>query len=182
MNWTNDDYELAGQYLDGQPVELTGAQRALVDEMRSDWRAVSGHLDVPLPAGLLHRVGARAGAPKLRRRTYLGLASGAAAAAAAVLVVLLALQQAPDNNRPTPGPAGVTDAAAAESPADYIAHYLLATEGTFEVRRDSLDRQIADTQMDLAMGESLRYDLALEGLVDDLSAAEFKDLDPSIVD
>jgi hypothetical protein len=58
----------------------------------------------------------------------------------------------------------------------------MGEEGTFEARRDSLDEQIANTQMDLALGENLHYDLTLDGMVDDLSATEFEDLDPSIVD
>lgn len=180
MNWNNEDYELAGQCLDGRPVELTGAQRALVDEIRSDWRAVAGRLDVPAPAGMLHRVNARVKASRPRRRPYLRLAGGAAAAAAAVLVVLLAWQKGPDNNNL--GPSNMPNMTAAESPADYIVQYLMGEEGTFEARRDSLDEQIANTQMDLALGENLHYDLTLDGLVDDLSATEFEDLDPSIVD
>lgn len=98
MNTTNEDYELVARYLDGEEVTLSAAQRALAEEIVSDGRQVGGALDVPAPAGTLHRVHGRL-LPVLRPRRGIWRrvrwAVPAAAAAAAILMVML-LPTGPD--------------------------------------------------------------------------------------
>jgi len=69
MTPRNEDYDLVARYLDGEPLELTAEQKALAEEIASDFAVVGPALDAAPPGGMLHRVSARirhAGRPKAR--------------------------------------------------------------------------------------------------------------------
>ena len=88
MKPANEDYELAARWLDGEAVELTGRQRALVDEIAVDAEAVGLALDVRLPPGTLHRVAAGLRPVRPQARVLKWRITQAVAAAAVIAVAL----------------------------------------------------------------------------------------------
>lgn len=93
---TNDkDYELIARRMDGSEIDLTESQKALAEEISADAEAVGRALDVRLPGGVLHRVGARIrqnrGTERKQQTSWLRRAGIAAAVAAAVIVAAVLL-------------------------------------------------------------------------------------------
>lgn len=104
------DYDQVARWLEGEPVDLTDAQRDLVRQVLADEAAVGAQLDVCVPSGALARL-ANAAAIRRHHRLRIGrwVAAGTALAAAVLLGVVLL--------RPIISPAGAngTEVALLES-------------------------------------------------------------------
>ena len=150
-----EDYESVARRLDGERVELTDAQQALAGEISANAAGLAPALDVPLPAGLLHRVQARAlpasSVPRLR-----GWPRWAAVAAAVAVVVGAALTW----RAPAP-PATPTLMISAQT---YVEEFTKTPAPALEARVRVLEEEIADTRASLALADSLDLDISLAGL------------------
>lgn len=193
MTPTNEDYELVGQWLDdvaqppsaGKSIELTPAQKALAAEIFGDQQAVGAALDLALPAGVLHRVNARLAGKAYRRPHVLRRVlawSSAVAAAAVLLVAVLPLFRGhggvPGNIAITPP----TKPDQALSPAEYVAQYLLSDPAPVDSSLAELGDQIADYQMQVALGESLRYNVSLAGMNEEMTQPSLEELETPAID
>jgi hypothetical protein len=156
------DYERAAGYMDGEEIELTAAQRALVEELTADAAVVGEALDAPPPAGTMHRVHGRlAGAGRQRRRgLWVRVTAGASAAAAvaAAVVLGLALRGGPDDPS---GPALVL------TTEEYLEHFEAETD-TLDASLELLGEETADLEMDLATRPELPLGAAIEGISSDI--------------
>jgi len=162
VNATNEDYELVARYLDGEEVTLTAAQLALAEEVVSDGRQVGRALEVPSPAGTLHRVHGRMvrhlrPASRLWRRVRWA-APVAAAAAAAVILALVLLPGGPA--RPVPEP---TIAA-----ADYVDHFTRSPTQELDLRVDLLAEELAVYHVRLALNGSWEFETAVAGVEEEM--------------
>lgn len=159
MNATNEDCELVARYLDGEEVTLTAAQLALAEEVVSDGRQVGRALEVPSPAGTLHRVHGRMvrdlrPASRLWRRARWA----ALPAAAAVILALVLLSGGPARHVPEP-----TIAA-----ADYVDHFSRSPTQELDLRVDLLAEELADYHVRLALNGSWAFETALEGVEEEM--------------
>ena len=175
MNATNEDYELVARYLDGEEVTLTAAQLALAEEVVSDGRQVGRALEVPSPAGTLHRVHGRMvrglrPASRLWRRVRW---AAPLAAAAAVILALVLLPGGPAGT--VPGP---TIAA-----ADYVDHFTRSPTQELDLRVDLLAEELADYHVRLALNGSWAFETAVAGVeeeMDDLFLGDETDAAPML--
>lgn len=156
MNTTNEDYELVARYLDGEEVTLSAAQRALAEEIVSDGRQVGGALDVPAPAGTLHRVHGRL-LPVLRPRRGIWRrvrwAVPAAAAAAAILVVML-LPSGPERRVPE----------RTISAREYVEQFVNRPADELDLRADLLAEELADYHVELSLNGFWGFEMTLAGV------------------
>ncbi len=162
MNPTETDYELVARHLDGEEVTLTVAQQALAEEIAGDAEPVAAALDVAMPSGALHRVGARTARALRRSGMWRRVAWSVPVAAAAAGVVVMALLLPPQGPTTTPPPVRPTMTAAEyisllESPADDI-----------DARVGLLAEEVADYHVRLALGESGPLDLSLLGVEEEI--------------
>jgi len=167
MNPTPRDYERVGQWLDGEPVQLTPAQRALAETIAADARKVGQALDAPPPPGVLHRVNARlkAAGPAAGRWAWLRWVSAAAAAAVLVGAALLP--------RTAPPPQ------AAPEPSQYVEHFLQVPAGELDARAQLLSEELAeiDYEVRLASNGEWPVELARSGLEAELGELMLDDAD-----
>lgn len=160
MNTTNEDYELVVRYLDGEEVTLTAAQLALAEEIAADGRQVGRVLEVPSPAGTLHRVHGRT-VRHLRPASRLWRRVRWAAPLAAAAAVILALVLLPGTTaKPVPEP---TIAA-----ADYVDHFTRSPTQELDLRVDLLAEELADYHVRLALNGSWAFETAVAGVEEEM--------------
>jgi|GEM_PF-6253032 len=126
MNSDMEKYENVARWLDGEPVELTGDERALLADFHCDETALSDRLAVELPeasdewlrAGLARGLASR----RSRLRIFAAPAVRGAALAAAVLVIstLLAWRVLGPGYTPSSGDASQANAASQLARAEDI--------------------------------------------------------------
>ncbi|MHC4562345.1 MAG: hypothetical protein ACYS8X_06175 [Planctomycetota bacterium] len=157
------DYELIGRWLDGEPVELTDAQRAAADEIAQDANA----LDLSVDARRQHqamdrarrRLSAELARPTRRRRLSI-VASVEAVAVAAVLIFTIIVGTGVDADSIWPLEAIIAAADEADAPdvMDLIQDEMdalqaellveLPDEGHEELELDDLQREIDEFWLD----------------------------------
>lgn len=158
MTPQDQDFEAVARWMDGEPVELTAAQRTLADELAANEAALSGRLDAVLPPVVLARVQARCQSGLAKRahlafRWGLRLAAGAVAAAA---VAVIAVNFMPRHVGPVPG-ASVLSAQDLES--------MLHVPGAdLDARARLLSAEIADYEVRLALADSNPIDASVSAL------------------
>ena len=96
MQWTEQQYERVAQYLDGDPIELTAAERDLAEEIENGLSLVTAGIDPHMRRRAMDKARRRMSAALVRprrRKVFLTcFAAAEAVAVAAVLVVAFALQ------------------------------------------------------------------------------------------
>ena len=175
MNATNEDYELVARYLDGEEVTLTAAQLALAEEVVSDARQVGRALEVPSPAGTLHRVHGRMVRDlRLASRLWRGVRWAApVAAAAAVILAFVLLPGGPARPVPVPSIAA----------ADYVDHFSRSPTQELDLRVDLLAEELADYHVRLVLNGSWAFEMAVAGVeegMEDLLLGDEADAAPML--
>ncbi len=153
---TNDDYERIGRFLDGEPVELTPAQREIADAMAASEAPVGAALDAAPPAGALHRVHARIRTELARGRSPRRWARWVPAAAAAAAVFALALLTTTPPEANTLGE------------AEYVEAFLQGPAGELDEEVRGLIEEVATYQVELSLGDPVPLEIALDGLEHEL--------------
>ena len=157
MNQSERDYELAGRWLDGEDVELSGAQRALAEEIAAGVERVGEALDAEVPSGALHRVHVRFVRTR-RGRARSSWARWAAAAAAAVLigagVVILTLPGRPVGE--------------GTSPSAFVESFLQEPLEDVDVRADLLSEELADYQVELSLYQAWPLEMSFQELEEEV--------------
>jgi len=175
VNATNEDYELVARYLDGEEVTLTAAQLALAEEVVSDGGQVGRALEVPSPAGTLHRVHGRMVRdlrPASRRWRRVRWAVPLAAAAAVILALVM-LPGGPARTVPEP-----TIAA-----ADYVDHFTSSPTQELDLQVDLLAEELADYHVRLTLNGSWSFETAVAGVeeeMEDLFLGDEADVAPML--
>jgi hypothetical protein len=170
MQLSEHDYELIGRWLDGEPVELTAAQRAAADEIARDTAAVDLSVDPRRQHEAMDRARRRLSAelarPTRRRRLSI-VAAVEAVAVAAVLIFTIMVGTGIDTGPAWSLEAIIAAADEADAPdmmdlfqdeMDLIQEEMdaleaellvdLPDEGHEELELDSLQRQIDEFWLD----------------------------------
>lgn len=165
MKPSNEDYERVARWLDGQTVELTGEQRALVDEIAVEAEAVGRALDVRLPPGTLHRVAA--GLRPARRETrVLKWRIPQAVAAAAVLAIAVGMLWLGGGETPKPPDIAVDD---------YVQELVRSPAPALGAEIDALETDLASAHACVVLGEPSDLEVALADLADQVERAFAED-------
>ena len=156
MEIDNKDYELVARWMDGEKIDLTDEQRSLAAGISAEAEVVAQALDVSMPAGILHRVGAavRQGLQTTRkRRRNRSDWAGVAVAAAVIMAAVLILPS---------GPAG-KDAKKVESASLVDVGQFLYDNVTDELdlRVETLGEDLANAQADVVLDEDFSSALAI---------------------
>lgn len=163
MNPRHEDYERVGRWLDGEPVELTDAQRALAEEVAADAAALGPALDVSLPAGALHRAHGRLKRALPRRRRWQPLRWAAAAAAAAAVTLAVVLGRGGNGMQPS----------------EYLECFLQAPAGELDDRADALADELAEYQVQLTLNGEWPTAVAFTGLEGEVEDLFFEETTPA---
>ncbi len=152
---TNDkDYELIARRMDGSEIDLTETQKALAEAIYADAEAVGRALDVRLPGGTLHRVGARIrqnrGTERKQQTSWLRRAGIAVAVAAAVIVAAVLL--------PPSGP-GKKAVPFASANGGRLVYNTVADD--LDLRVEALSDDLADARTALMLDEDFSTELAM---------------------
>lgn len=164
---TNEDYELVARFLDGEPVELTPAQREIADAMATSEALVGAALDAAPPAGALHRVHSRIRAelaPRRSPRRWARWVPAAAAAAAAVFALALLTTTPPQAN--------------ALGEAEYVEAFLQGPAGELDEEVRGLIEEVATYQVELSLGDPVPLEIAFDGLEHELGETA-EEVDPA---
>ncbi len=182
MNPSERDYRQVARWLDGAAVELTPAQRALAEQIQADAARVGPALDVQVPGGVLHRVRARMGGagegsrrllprpgalvrrPGLRRLGRVGWA-----AAAAAVLIAAGLLWLGDARRP--GANGV-------SALQYLQSFLRPQDDLLDPGAELLGEQIADHRMELSLDDAWPFEMAVQGLAEEIDQFGLEEMEP----
>ena len=92
MKPTEEQFERVARWLDGEPVELSAAEREIADAIQRDERRMAAELDVSTPTAAMARARRRATAALAGRRRRWWPAVAATAAAAAIVLVAISLR------------------------------------------------------------------------------------------
>jgi hypothetical protein len=153
MNTEHDNEQIA-RWLDGEPVELTDAQRALADAMRDDQSAVGAYLnaapsdDAVRQSQMAVQFASAQQGNRNRFRRFVG--ATAAIAAAACLVMLFA---APTNDPNTAGPVPGPVASNTTSDTDALLGAWDVSDDGFDVEMNLLAEALDQTQAELIVSE-----------------------------
>ncbi len=158
MGRSNEDLERVARRLDGENIELTASQQALARQVAADAARLARALDVPLPAGTLHRVHARLRQARQPGRAKWRIGRMVAAAAAVLLAGLGLLWVATGGHRPRPQIA----------PEVYVREFLKAPSPNFQACVAVIEEELAAAQVRLAWGEPPELEVALAGLEEEL--------------
>jgi hypothetical protein len=153
MNTEHDNEQIA-RWLDGDPVELTEAQRALADAMRDDQAAVGAYLNATPSADAVKQsqMAVQFASAQQGNRNRLGRFIGAAAAiaAAACLVMLLS---APTSDPLTPNSVPGQVASNTTSDVDALLSAWDVSDDGFDVEMNLLEEALDQTQAELIVSE-----------------------------
>ena len=171
MNPTHEDYDIVARYLDGERVQLTAAQQALAEEISADSELVGRALDVTVPGGVLHRVGARVAEALPGRRSRLrGFRWAMSAAAAAAVVLAVMLWPGRPGREPDPP---ITRIAARLSAAEYVEQFLKAAPDDLDAQTKLLAEEVADYHVQMLLGEASPLDMSLASVEDEIDYLGF---------
>jgi len=147
---TDRDYEFVGRWLDGEAVELTAEQKALAARIAADAAVVGEAMDVPLPAGMLHRVHRRRPSPAPRRGRWRSVWRWSAAAAVILLAAALA--------------ALLPGRGAHLADDEYVDRFLGTPADPLDAQVELLADELAAYHVELALAEESAIDLTVSGL------------------
>ena len=167
MNPTHEDYDIVARYLDGERVQLTAEQQALAEEISADSELVGRALDVTVPGGVLHRVGARVAEALPARKSWrrgLRRVTSAAVAVAIVLAIIFWPTEPPTERTP-PGP-GL-------SAVESVERFLSADGDDWDARANLLAEEVADYHVEMLLGETSPLDMALASVEDEIGYLGF---------
>jgi len=145
--------------------ELTDLERALMAEIAAAEARIGPALDVDVPAGALHRVGARLAAASGARRGPRRWLAWTGAAAAAAIAVAACLWLAP---RPTERRAQLT-------PGEYVVRFVQASSDPLDLRVQMLGEELADYHVAMALGDDWPLDMAFLAFEDAIEQAILED-------
>jgi hypothetical protein len=151
---TEHDNERVARWLDGEPVELTDAQRALAHAMRDDQAAVATHLDAAPSADAVKQsqTAVQFASAQQGNRNRFGRVVGAAAAIAAAACLVL-LFSAPTSDPSTAGPVPGPVASNTASDTDALLSAWDVSDDGFDVEMNLLADQLNQTQAELIVAE-----------------------------
>jgi hypothetical protein len=149
---TEQDNERVARWLDGEPVELTDAQRALAHAMRNDQATVGAHLDATPSADAVKQsqTAVQFASAQQGNRNRLGRFIGAATVigAAACLVMLLSVP----TDTPTPDSVSGPVASTTGDTDALLSAWDVSDDG-FDVEMNLLADQLNQTQAELIVSE-----------------------------
>lgn len=160
MQLDDRQYERVQQWLEGQNVELSDAQRQAAEELQQDQQRLGRLLDVPMPAQALQRARRRMVAelarPRFNWRRWAVPVGGALAAAAALVLAVTVFWPTP--SQPLPGP-GIDTRALVEQ----VAITPDAVTGSYKVSSEwaQLDAQLEALEADVLASSSGKVDADL---------------------
>jgi hypothetical protein len=177
---TEQNNETLARWLDGEPVELTDAQRALADAILSDQAAVGTHLDAVPSADAVKQsqMAVQFAAAQQGNRNRFGRLVGAAAAIAAAACLVL-LFSVPTNDPSTAGPVPGPVASTASDTDALLGAWDVSDDG-FDVEMNLLAEALDETQAELIVAEDSpsQLDTRIDALEQDIDG--FWDDDTSV--
>lgn len=161
MTYEPEQYERVARYLDGEPVELSQAERELAETLRAD-EARLAVFDAPVPAAAMARAERRmiaaAARPSLRRRVLQYVVGIEAAAVAGLILVIGTLAMIAPN---------IEDILRAPVPTDAIIEATAEpATADLDVMRAELDELEAEIVASVPQQDQLEIESMEQGLKD----------------
>jgi len=154
-------------------LELSDSERALMAEIAADEARIGPVLDVDVPPGVLHRVGAHLAAAtgaRARSRRWLAWTSAAAAAAAVAVAAWLWL------------PAHRQETTAQLTPGEYVERFVQDVRDPLDLRVQMLGEELADYHVAMTLGDDGPLEMAFLAFEDAFEQVILEDPRPGSED